>query len=236
MQIKLIAEGSTKFQRFIKRWGISFLIGEDVLFDTFGDEKIFFRNLRKFKIDINKIKYVIISHDHWDHTAGLWSILKQRKDVRVYVGANFSPVFREKVHACSTNVVEVKGFVRITEGVYSTGQIPGKYAGDDIFEQAVVVSTVTGFSLITGCAHPNIIKIVEHVKQQLDKTPYLVIGGLHLKDESIGSTKDTIKKLRQMGVLRISPLHCSGKNAVEYAKEEFREQYRKLTEGQSMDI
>jgi hypothetical protein len=30
MEIKLIAEGSTKWERFIRHWGLSFLIGEDV--------------------------------------------------------------------------------------------------------------------------------------------------------------------------------------------------------------
>jgi metal-dependent hydrolase (beta-lactamase superfamily II) len=43
MQIKVIAVGSTKWQRLIRRWGVSFLIDEDILFETFGDPYVFLR-------------------------------------------------------------------------------------------------------------------------------------------------------------------------------------------------
>ena len=59
MKFTLIAEGSTKWQRFICRWGVSFLIGEDVLFDTFGDPGVFFNNMREFNIDVAKIKHLV---------------------------------------------------------------------------------------------------------------------------------------------------------------------------------
>ena len=77
MDIKLLAEGHTKWDRFIRNWGISFLIDDDVLFDTFGR--------RKLKVDATKIKHIIISHEHWDHISGLWAILKINNAVTVYV-------------------------------------------------------------------------------------------------------------------------------------------------------
>lgn len=43
MGIKIIAVDPTKWQRFIRRWGVSFLIDEDVLFDTFGDPGVLLR-------------------------------------------------------------------------------------------------------------------------------------------------------------------------------------------------
>ena len=63
MQIRVIATGSSKWERFIHRWGVSFLVGEDILFDTFGDPGVFFSNIRKFNIDTGKIKHIILSHD-----------------------------------------------------------------------------------------------------------------------------------------------------------------------------
>jgi len=57
-QIKVIAVGSTKWQRFIRRWGVSFLIGDDVLFDTFGNQGALLRNLRKFNVDTAKIRNI----------------------------------------------------------------------------------------------------------------------------------------------------------------------------------
>ena len=71
MKIKVIATGASKWERFIRRWGIAFLIGDDMLFDTFGDARVFMNNVRKFKIDLSKIKHIVISHDDWDHVTGL---------------------------------------------------------------------------------------------------------------------------------------------------------------------
>jgi len=55
MKVKVIATGSSKWDRFTGRWGVSFLVGEDLLFDSFGDAKAFFGNMRKFGVDISKI-------------------------------------------------------------------------------------------------------------------------------------------------------------------------------------
>ena len=66
MKIKIIAIGSSKWERFIRRWGVSFLIGEDVLFDAFGDPGVLLNNMRKFNVDPTKIKHIVLSHDDWD--------------------------------------------------------------------------------------------------------------------------------------------------------------------------
>ncbi len=85
MRIKIIAVGSSKWERLIYRWGVSFLAGEDVLFDTFGDPGVFLHNIRKFNIDTAKVKHIVLSHDDWDHIAGLWYVLDKRKDISVYI-------------------------------------------------------------------------------------------------------------------------------------------------------
>jgi 7,8-dihydropterin-6-yl-methyl-4-(beta-D-ribofuranosyl)aminobenzene 5'-phosphate synthase len=71
VNIKLLAEGHTKWDRFTRNWGISFLIGDDVLFDTFGKSKVLMQNIKKQNIDISQIRHIVISHEHWDHTTGL---------------------------------------------------------------------------------------------------------------------------------------------------------------------
>jgi 7,8-dihydropterin-6-yl-methyl-4-(beta-D-ribofuranosyl)aminobenzene 5'-phosphate synthase len=235
MQIKLIAEGSTRWQRFIRRWGISFLIGEDVLFDTFGDAKVFLRNFRKFRIDPSKIKHIVISHDHWDHIAGLWMLLEEHKDIKIYIGKNFSREFKMRLSVFDIEVVEVDGPIVIREGVFSTGQIRGKYAGDDIYEQSLVVKTEKGLTLVTGCSHPNINYIASLVKSQFGTAPSTVIGGLHLKDESFGRVRDAIKKLDSLGVSDIIPLHCSGEKAQTEVKEQFGKK-NSLKEGQFLEV
>ena len=81
MQIRIIAVGSTKWEMFLCRWGISYLIGQDLLFDTFGDPYVFLRNAERMNIDLSKIKHIVISHDHWDHISGLWYVINRYKDI-----------------------------------------------------------------------------------------------------------------------------------------------------------
>jgi 7,8-dihydropterin-6-yl-methyl-4-(beta-D-ribofuranosyl)aminobenzene 5'-phosphate synthase len=97
MKIKIIATGSSKLQRFIRRWGVSFLIGEDVLFDTFGDPGVLMDNMRKFKVDTAKIKHIVLSHDDWDHITGLWCLLPNRQDITVYICPGFKREIKDRI-------------------------------------------------------------------------------------------------------------------------------------------
>lgn len=65
MKVRLFANGSRPWERWIRRWGLSFLIDDDILFDAFGDARVLMGNLRRFNVDIEKIRCVVISHEHW---------------------------------------------------------------------------------------------------------------------------------------------------------------------------
>ena len=106
MKIKLIADGSSRWEWFIRRWGISFLIGEDTIFDTFGDAGVFLENIRRFNVDIDKIRRIIISHDHWDHISGLWYLIGRRKDVTVYICPGFKEEIKNSIKSFGVGLVE----------------------------------------------------------------------------------------------------------------------------------
>ena len=158
MQIRVIATGSSKWERFIHRWGVSFLVGEDILFDTFGDPGVFFSNIRKFNIDTGKIKHIILSHDDWDHIGGLWYLLHDLKDITVYICPGFNPQTKERIHSFGVKVIEASGFMLVKEGIYSTGELYGESEGRRIYEQSLVIDTAFGLSVICGCAHSGIVK------------------------------------------------------------------------------
>ncbi|MDD5020141.1 MAG: MBL fold metallo-hydrolase [Candidatus Omnitrophica bacterium] len=222
MRIKLIADGYSGWDRFIRRWGISFLIGEDVLFDTFGDPGIFLDNVKRLNIDLSKIRHIVISHDHWDHISGLWSVIDRYKDVAVYVCPHTRPEIKEKIASFGVRVVDVPFLSSIEEGIFSSGEIRGVYAGEDIFEQALVIKFLKRLAVVVGCAHPGIINIVDKVKEHFTKERiYLVLGGLHLKDASRPELNDTISALRARGVSKIAPMHCTGTQAVELIRKEY---------------
>ena len=119
MQIKIIAVGSNKWEMLIRRWGISYLIGQDLLFDTFGDPYVFLRNAERMNIDLSKIKDIVISHDHWDHISGLWYVINRYKDVNVYICPNFDIKIKERIRSFGVKVVEVRGLLGIKDNIYS---------------------------------------------------------------------------------------------------------------------
>ncbi|MCM8813757.1 MAG: MBL fold metallo-hydrolase [Candidatus Omnitrophica bacterium] len=237
MKIKIIAVGSTKLQRLLRRWGVSFLIGEDVLFDTFGDPAVFARNLRRFRVDATKIRHVIVSHDDWDHIAGLGEVIAGRKEVSVYIWPGFKPEIKEKIAAFGVRLVEVGQLTRIKEGIFSSGQMRADCGTRVVFEQAVVLKFLKSLTIITGCAHPGVIPILEAVQKQFAReTVTALIGGFHLKDNPPQMNFQIITALRRAGLRKIVPLHCTGAAAVRMISEMFGRRCVRAREGDTIDI
>lgn len=77
MQIKVLFDSNAVDKRFSIGWGVSFLTGEGVLFDTGEKGDILFNNMKQMDVSAGDIKAVVLSHDHWDHTGGLWALIEQ---------------------------------------------------------------------------------------------------------------------------------------------------------------
>jgi len=237
MKIKIIAVGSSGFERFIRRWGVSFLIGDDILFDTFGDPGVFANNLRRFKVDLQKIKHVVLSHDHWDHISGLWHILAGRKDIAVYICPGFRQEIKERIAAFGVRLIEVEEFTAIKEGIFLSGQLKAAYSGEEIFEQVLVIKFLKSLALITGCAHPGIVNIVDRVQEHFVKERvYSILGGFHLKENTPAVNLGIIEKLRERGVRKIAPLHCTGKAATRLMLEKFGYGFMRVNEGDLLEL
>ena len=236
MKLTLIAEGSTKWQRLMRRWGVSYLIGEDVLFDTFGAAKVFMANLSRMKINTSKIQHIVISHDHWDHLSGLWPFLEKHKSVTVYICPGSGKAIKEKLTATGAEVVEVHAPREIGDGIYTTGLVRGIYNNEAVEEQAIVVKTRQGLVLVTGCAHPGIINILDKVAKDFGQPVFWVMGGMHLKDSTASDIKIVVDELKRVGVERVSPMHCTGIAATGFIKESFGKNCILVQEGSSVDL
>jgi 7,8-dihydropterin-6-yl-methyl-4-(beta-D-ribofuranosyl)aminobenzene 5'-phosphate synthase len=71
-----------------KDWGFSALVeygGKRVLFDTGNDAELFAGNVKAAGVDLKKLDFVVISHRHLDHTAGLSHLLSLNPGVKIYV-------------------------------------------------------------------------------------------------------------------------------------------------------
>jgi 7,8-dihydropterin-6-yl-methyl-4-(beta-D-ribofuranosyl)aminobenzene 5'-phosphate synthase len=77
-------------------------------------------------------------------------------------------------------------------------------------EQSLVLETTAGTAVLTGCAHPGIVEIVERAKEICPGDIDIALGGFHLKESDETSVSAVIKALRGLGVMRMGCSHCTG--------------------------
>jgi len=193
-------------------WGFAAVVAtgdHTVLFDTGGDGPTLLANLRRLGIDPDSIDAVVLSHIHGDHTGGLDDFLARRPKVTVYLPQSFPAAFVRGVERRGARVETVSGPRRLFANLHSTGEL-----GDGIREQALIVDTPAGLVVITGCAHPDIVRIARTAREYLGKDIQLLMGGFHLLSRSPGQNRATIGALRRLGIRQVAPSHCTGDEAI----------------------
>jgi len=237
MKIKIVFDKKTIDKNLYTGWGISFLIDNSILFDTGENGNWLLHNINKLNIDVNQLEAIVISHNHWDHVNGLWEILKRKKNFKVYSCPNFGIEFEKKVKSLGGIIIENKDVSEIEQNIYVTGEITGEYAGHFMPEQSLVVKTKSGITVITGCSHPGIIKILEKVKEKFPQEDlYFVFGGFHLMDQSKRKIEIIVKKFIEMEVKKVGPTHCSGKETEEIFKEKYGNKFVSIKVGETLNI
>lgn len=234
-QLIIIYDNNLSDKDLTAAWGFSCLIilpQYRILFDTGGDPSILLENMHKMEIDPEKIDSVVLSHVHGDHTGGLKGFLRQHiHHVTVYLPESFPKGYKEEASFMGADIKDVKNTMMINKGVYTTGQL-----GKGIKEQSLILKTREGLVIITGCAHPGIVEIVEHVRKLFKENIYLLIGGFHLMNKSPGEINNIAEQLDKLGIERIAPCHCSGDNARELFRLHYGKNYIECGAGLAIEI
>lgn len=237
MRIKVLFDKTALDKDIHTGWGLSFLIGERILFDTGEKGEWLLGNMRTLGVAIDKIEAVIISHDHWDHWGGLWEMLKEKKGLKVYACLGSGKEFKDKVKELHGELIEAERTTEITRDIYITGEIPGAYHGKYMPEQAAVLKTKNGLSVITGCAHPGILKMVEKIKTKFPSDPvYLVLGGFHLMESDKRAIEIAAENFQKMGIIKAGPTHCSGDTAEEIFKKHYEGNFVAIKTGDDIEV
>ncbi len=204
-------------------WGFSCLVEgteKTILFDTGGNGSILLRNMEKLEIRPDDIDLVVLSHIHGDHVGGLFAFLEKNHEVTLYLPKSFPTSFKNDVKKYGAKVIEVQEPIKICEHVYSSGDIEGR-----IREQSLFIQSDNGLIVITGCAHPGIVKIVQKAKTVLKEEVLFVMGGFHLGGESQSRLESIVSDFRKLGVQYVGPCHCSGDTARQVFQKEYQNKF-----------
>ena len=215
-------------------WGFAcFIEGpkKTILFDTGTKSEILFHNTDLLNVDLRMVDTVVISHNHHDHTGGLFAFLKKKKGVTVYLPVSFPETFVQKVKMAGSRVVKVKEPMKLCENVFFSGEM-----GDLIKEQALIISTPKGTVVVNGCAHPGIVRIVKKAKEIVNKKIFFVFGGFHLMRHSENEVKKVISQFRNLGVLKVGATHCTGDKAIQLFKDAYGKNYINMGVGKVITI
>jgi len=215
-------------------WGFACLIesaAKTILFDTGTKSDILLQNAEILNRDLAAVETVVLSHNHGDHTGGLGAVLEAADGARVYFGANWPDDFDGSVEKNGGIAVRVSDPVEICPGIWSTGEISGP-----VYEQALVLDTRDGLTVVTGCSHPGIIKILNRAREVVSGEIDLVFGGFHLMRHSDAEVAEIIDAFRELNVHRCGPTHCTGDRAISLFRETFADAFTPIGVGREFKV
>jgi 7,8-dihydropterin-6-yl-methyl-4-(beta-D-ribofuranosyl)aminobenzene 5'-phosphate synthase len=239
-------------------WGFAALIEYGalrILFDTGNDADVFEHNVRALGIDLRQLDFVVMSHRHGDHIAGLPVVLRENPKVRIFAPREPFGVFGSSLPASfyrrdtslppemryfggrpdaelgfgaawsGAQFVLVDTLTEIAPGVSLVATVSRNPGTLELHELSLALRTPMGSVLIVGCSHPGIETIAKAATGGTSPIA-LVVGGLHLVTTPDSAIARIGTALRDAWHVRqIAPGHCTGEPAFAALRERFGGDY-----------
>lgn len=227
-------------------WGFAALVeyaGRRILFDTGNDPAVLAHNVRTLRLDLRRLDFVVVSHRHGDHIAGLRyvlsvnprvPILAPREPFGVFGGALPGGFYRRddglpdsmryfggappaEVRTGTSwpegHFTWVDSTVEVSPGIWVVSTVSETPGTLELRELSLVVQTPTGALVVVGCSHPGIERILAAVAQRVNRVR-LIVGGLHLVNAADTTIARIASSLRERwAVPQLAIGHCTGEPA-----------------------
>jgi 7,8-dihydropterin-6-yl-methyl-4-(beta-D-ribofuranosyl)aminobenzene 5'-phosphate synthase len=252
-----------------KDWGFSALVeiaGKRILFDTGDNAEIFAANVKAKGVDLTKLDFVVLSHRHSDHMAGLATVLSANPTVKIYApkegfgiyGSSLPSSFYRKDDTLPPDMryyggkpPEIMKFgsawanarfelidqtTEIAPGITLIALISDAPGTRELKELSLAINTPDGVVLVVGCSHPGIERIVE-AAAAINPRIRLIAGGFHLVVAPDDVIAKVVNSLKdRFNVENIAPGHCTGEPTFAALKKAFGDKYLYAGLGTSIPI
>jgi 7,8-dihydropterin-6-yl-methyl-4-(beta-D-ribofuranosyl)aminobenzene 5'-phosphate synthase len=257
-QITILYDAFGTDAAMTKDWGFSALVevaGKRILFDTGDNADIFAANVKAKAVDLTKLDFVVLSHRHSDHMAGLSYVLSVNPTVKIYApkeafgifGSSLPSSFYRKDESLPPEMryyggqpPEIMKFgaawggahfelidqtTEIAPGVSLIALVSDAPGTRELKELSLAVNTPDGMVLVVGCSHPGIERIVE-AAAAINPKIHLIAGGFHL----VAAPDDVIARVTtslkdKFKVGNVAPGHCTGEPMFAAVKKAFGDRY-----------
>lgn len=182
MRITILYDNYTLLEKARFDWGFSCLVQSEksILFDTGSSGEDLLFNMELLRIDPGCIDFIVVSHDHWDHTGGLSAIFRANSGAELVVGKQIFGGLSPEIKNAGRQRLTA-GIAEICKGVFTTGELRGSHNGHNIFEQSLILNTSKGRVVVAGCSHSGVNEILKTASETGPVSG--LIGGLHGFDE-----------------------------------------------------
>lgn len=147
-----------------------------------------------------------------------------RKPAALFAGSNGEFVRESKEIATGIFIIQTKSeLIGDANNYPAAPNGPPKF--DGIPELSLALMTKDGLVVITGCSHSGVQEIVTAAKKFAKQDVNLVDGGFHMQPYDEPYIAGIAAKLKQLGVKRVAPAHCTGPVALKIFRKEFGANY-----------
>ena len=225
-----------------------------ILFDGGSSATLLERNAQALGVDLREVDIAVLSHNHYDHISGFDYLLAVNPEVKIFLPndrliggrpsrnaeqADWNASHQRGYRFPDADVRYMKNHQEIAPGIrviVTKSELVGyfnKYPPNDqeplflgLPEVTLAVETDTGWVLVTGCSHSEVVRIVQAAKSELGGEIKGLVGGFHLLPYSEEEVSLVVGQLHdELAVNSVAPAHCTGEVAQGLLEKTFGQNY-----------